>query len=566
GAMSWAVPADSVAVVGGASAGAVELREDGSFTAVLEVDRAVVEAKSPVAGARYGIYTYAGSGSTAAAYETFTPLTFVEPAPTPTPVPTPTVGPTPTPVPTPAPTPDPTTPPAPQPAGPSVTLERVLRTDGTLDLTVRGAGFGAAVGGAGLYVAVGPLVGDAWYLDASRFQAATWVSTRVTSPTAGTAPLSADGTFTVSFTGLTRTYVGGGTAYDHAVTPFHVVTMAAHGSSDRSLDTATPLSFEGMPQLPAVPAPVVPGPTSGLVVEGLTSGAVVAGGVLTLTADGFAPGEAGVRVELHSDPVVLARGLVADASGVVTTSVTVPAATPAGRHTLVVVGAGRTLRQAVTVTAAPARCVARSVSGATLTWGVRDSFRTYVTGPVARGTVTASGVSGSGPWTWSGGTGRIDPGGPAGAASWSGSVAFAGHGGQLALTIADPRVQVTSASSATLTATVTSPDGASRVTLATLALSAGSRSTSEGRVAYTGVPATLTAAGAAGFAGFYAAGEPLDMVAFTLPLGGQVECDASTGLAATGADAAASAGVGAGFVLVGALLVGLARRRRGAAV
>ncbi|MBD7919557.1 HtaA domain-containing protein [Cellulomonas sp. Sa3CUA2] len=563
-ATSWAVPADSMATIGGASAGAIELREDGSFTATLQVDKAELDAKSPVAGARYGIYTYAGSGAAVAAYETFTPLTFVEPTPEPTPTPTPTPEPTPTPTPEPTPTPTPTPTPE-QPVGPAVTVDRVLRTDGSLDLTVRGTGFGAGVAANGLYVAVGPRLGDAWYLDASTFQAATWVNPRVTTAVGDMAPLAADGTFTVRFTGVRPTYVSNGVTYDHATTPFHVVTMAAHGSSDRSLDTSTPLSFDGVPQLPATPpapapAPAAPAP---LVVEGLTSGAVVAGGELSLTAGGFRPGEKGIRLELHSTPVVLARGLTADASGVVTAQFTVPASTPAGRHTLVLVGADQTLRQAITVTAAQPRCVARSVSGASLTWGVRDSFRTYVAGPVARGTITPSGVSGTGPWTWSGGSGRFNPDGPAGAAAWSGRVAFSGHNGTLALTIADPRVQVTSATSAVLTATVTNADGTSRVTLATLALSAGQRTVGDGRVAYSGVPATLTAAGATGFAGFYTAGEALDPVSFTLPLGGQVECDASTGLATTGADALSGVGASVAFVLLGALMVGVARRRRG---
>ncbi|MBO9570075.1 MAG: HtaA domain-containing protein [Cellulomonas iranensis] len=553
GATRWAVPADSMATIGGPGAGAVELRPDGSFTAEVVVDKSAVDAKSPAAGARYGIYTYAGSGAVVAAYETATPLTFTSPEPTPEPTPEPS--PEPTPEPTPEPSPEPT-------PGPAVTVDRTVRADGRLDLTVRGTGFAAAAAGPGLYVAVGPKVGDRWYADASRFQQAKWVSARTTAETATTAPLAADGSFTVHLTGVASTFTGGGTTYDHATTPFQVLTMAAHGSSDRSFDTATPLSFAGTPALPGVgeptPAPVEAGTVT---VEGLTSGRVVAGGELTVTGSGFGPGETGIRLELRSDPVVLAANLTADASGVVTATVTVPAGTPAGRHTLVLVGAGQTLTQEITVTAAPARCVARAVTGATLTWGVRDSFRTYVTGPVAGGAVSASGVSGDGPWTWSGGTGRFNPDGPAGAASWSGRVHFTGHHGQLDLTVADPRVQVTSASSAVLTASVTSPEGSSRVTLATLALASGSRTATADRVAYSGVPATLTAAGATAFAGFYQAGEPLDPVSFTLPLGGQVECDTSTGLAVTGADAAGAAGAAVLFVVLGSALALAARRR-----
>lgn len=549
----WAVPAASMATIGGEAAGAVELRADGSFTAQVVVDKAAVDAKSPVAGARYGIYTYAGSGAVVAAYETFTPLTFTTPTPEPTPGPTPAPTPAPTPGPTPAPTPAP---------GPAVTVDRTVRADGRLDLTVHGTGFAGAVAGPGVYVAVGPRIGAQWYADASRFQQATWVSARTTTTTPSTAPLAADGTFTVRFTGVAPTFVGGGVAYDHATTPFQVLTMAAHGSADRAYDTATPVVFGGTPTAPGPQDPAPPATAGELTVEGLTAGSVVAGGVVTVTGGGFGAGETGIRLELRSDPVVLAAGLTADASGVVTATATIPAGTPAGRHSLALVGAAQTLTQPVTVTAAPERCVARAVTGATLTWGVRDSFRTYVTGPVAGGAIETTGVAGSGPWTWSGGTGRFTPDGSAGAASWTGAVRFSGHQGQLALTVADPRVQVTSASSAVLTATVTSAGGSSRVTLATLALAGGSRSVADGRVAWSGVPATLTAAGAQAFAGFYAAGEPLDAVAFTLPLGAQVECDAATGLATTGADAAGAAGAAVVLVLLGAGLAGVARRRR----
>ncbi|MEK8226197.1 HtaA domain-containing protein [Oerskovia sp. M15] len=52
--------------------------------------------------------------------------------------------------------------------------------------------------------------------------------------------------------------------------------------------------------------------------------------------------------------------------------------------------------------------------------------------------------------------------------------------------------------------------------------------------------ATLTAAGAKAFAGFYDAGTALAPVTFSFPIGGDVECDAFSGLASTGSDAGTS--------------------------
>ncbi|MFC4224076.1 family 78 glycoside hydrolase catalytic domain [Lysinibacter cavernae] len=67
--------------------------------------------------------------------------------------------------------------------------------------------------------------------------------------------------------------------------------------------------------------------------EGAPRLTVAAGDKLTLASSGFAVG-AKVRVELHSDPVVLGRS-VADAAGVITLSATVPASVGPGEHTLV---------------------------------------------------------------------------------------------------------------------------------------------------------------------------------------------------------------------------------------
>lgn len=75
GGTKWAVLAADMTTVGGASAGAIELHPDGTFTAQVSVKEDWSPATTPTTG-NWGIYTYAGSGAASAAYETFTPITF----------------------------------------------------------------------------------------------------------------------------------------------------------------------------------------------------------------------------------------------------------------------------------------------------------------------------------------------------------------------------------------------------------------------------------------------------------------------------------------------------------
>src|SRR5690606_39990858 len=107
------------------------------------------------------------------------------------------------------------------------------------------------------------------------------------------------------------------------------VTVPAGGSDGQTPST---------PPAPTTGGGSVSGPST----SGPAAGNVRPGEQLTITAGGFAPHETGIVLELHSDPVVLATGLTADANGVVRYSFTVPAGTPAGAHTLVLKGATHT--------------------------------------------------------------------------------------------------------------------------------------------------------------------------------------------------------------------------------
>ncbi|WP_336652232.1 MULTISPECIES: metallophosphoesterase [unclassified Leucobacter] len=97
--------------------------------------------------------------------------------------------------------------------------------------------------------------------------------------------------------------------------------------------------------LPADDAPPAPPEVS------LGVSTVAQGGEITVAGSGFLPQEA-LRIELRSKPVVLASP-VADAQGGLSQTVRIPAETPAGQHSLVVVRAdGSELSTPVVITAA----------------------------------------------------------------------------------------------------------------------------------------------------------------------------------------------------------------------
>jgi len=75
----WAVLAGDIAKIGGPTAGGIELRPDGTFTAELKVSKADADAIEGLTAAhtRYGVYTYPGGGAKFAAWETATPVGFV---------------------------------------------------------------------------------------------------------------------------------------------------------------------------------------------------------------------------------------------------------------------------------------------------------------------------------------------------------------------------------------------------------------------------------------------------------------------------------------------------------
>lgn len=157
-----------------------------------------------------------------------------------------------------------------------------------------------------------------------------------------------------------------------------------------------------------------------------------------------------------------------------------------------------------------------TIRGGAITWGVKSSFRSYVTSQIAKGTITATA-----PATDDGARTTF----PSASGSWAsdaasvgtrGSVQFLGHDGLLDVTIASPEIRI-AAGAASLVADVTDSDDVVHDDLALAALDlTGAVTTSGSTVSVTNAPATLTADGAAVFSygghPFYPAGTALDPV------------------------------------------------------
>ncbi|MFF1325534.1 HtaA domain-containing protein [Streptomyces chartreusis] len=179
--------------------------------------------------------------------------------------------------------------------------------------------------------------------------------------------------------------------------------------------------------------------------------------------------------------------------------------------------------------ATAAHAASRAVQGGRLDWGVKSSFQSYVTGPIAKGSYSLTGGAatvGSGGFRFHSAAGTYDGDTGAFRASFSGGVHFVGHrtdagAYQLDLTLSRPTVRI-SGSTGTLYVDVTSKaKGTGTVTTSShvpfAALSLGGIDMRGGgdAVVLNNLPATLTSQGARSFAGYYTAGTALDPVSLS---------------------------------------------------
>ncbi|MEV0279335.1 HtaA domain-containing protein [Streptomyces sp. NPDC050610] len=159
----------------------------------------------------------------------------------------------------------------------------------------------------------------------------------------------------------------------------------------------------------------------------------------------------------------------------------------------------------------------------TLDWGVKESFRKYVTG-MAKGTIeTAAGAkqaADNGPFTFTGGSGTYDMGTHAVATTFKGSVRFVSKAHRFDIELADLKLS-TKGTAGSITADITA-EGKTEddVELASLDLSKAERSSGDSTMTFAKIPAKLTAEGAKAFNDMYQEGQELDPATLTVKTGG----------------------------------------------
>ncbi|WP_033325582.1 HtaA domain-containing protein [Streptomyces yerevanensis] len=176
-----------------------------------------------------------------------------------------------------------------------------------------------------------------------------------------------------------------------------------------------------------------------------------------------------------------------------------------------------------------AHAESRAVQGGRLDWGIKSSFQSYVTGPIANGSFSLTGgaaTAGASQFRFHSATGTYDGSSGAFNSSFSGGVHFVGHKkddgtNQLDLTISRPTVRI-SGNSGTLHVDIVSKardtgrvTTSSQVPFASLALGGIDMRGGGNAVQLSNLPATLTAEGAKSFAGYYEAGTALDPVSLS---------------------------------------------------
>ncbi|MFF1791620.1 HtaA domain-containing protein [Kitasatospora sp. NPDC058243] len=187
---------------------------------------------------------------------------------------------------------------------------------------------------------------------------------------------------------------------------------------------------------------------------------------------------------------------------------------------------------AVGLSPGPAHAAEDKVAGGRLDWGIKQSFLTYITGPIAKGSWTLNGGAatvGGSTFRFHSATGGYDPATGALTAAFSGGVRFTGHqengANALDLSLARLTVRAVQGGAAGLYADVSSKSkdtgqvsSASQAKLAELSLAGVDLRGAAGTLTLSNVPGTLTDAGAKAFGNFYPAGTALDPLTLSVNL------------------------------------------------
>ncbi|MFF2078637.1 HtaA domain-containing protein [Kitasatospora sp. NPDC058162] len=187
---------------------------------------------------------------------------------------------------------------------------------------------------------------------------------------------------------------------------------------------------------------------------------------------------------------------------------------------------------AVGLASAPAVAAEGKVSGGRLDWGIKQSFLTYVTGPIAKGSWALTGGAatvGGSTFRFHSANGVYDPATGALTAAFSGGVRFTGHqengANALGLSLGRLTFRAVPGGAAGLYADVSSKSKetgqvstAGQAKLADLSLAGVDLRGAAGTLNLANVPATLTDAGAKAFGNFYQAGTALDPLSLAVNL------------------------------------------------
>lgn len=168
-----------------------------------------------------------------------------------------------------------------------------------------------------------------------------------------------------------------------------------------------------------------------------------------------------------------------------------------------------------------------AVTGGTLSWGVKESFRSYISGSIANGSWEATdGATYETPsFGWANPTGEIDAQTGEGTVSFTGAVHFTGHDGVLDLSIANPTIVFGGDGTGQLLMDTRSNDAQGQLKIDELQAylgkidGVGQTDPASGEILLEEASTVLTSDGATAFGDFYASGEALDPISLSLQLG-----------------------------------------------
>lgn len=164
------------------------------------------------------------------------------------------------------------------------------------------------------------------------------------------------------------------------------------------------------------------------------------------------------------------------------------------------------------------------VTAGQMSWGVKEAFRSYISGTIANGEWTVSDGAGyeTPQFTFGSASGDYDTDTGEGSVSFAGTVNFTGHDGVLNLTIANPTIEFAGDGTARLLLDTRSnnADGETAIDSTQVPVgkieNLGAMDPSSGTLTVSDASTVLTAEGAEAFSGFYATGEELDPISLTL--------------------------------------------------